>query len=452
MKSIVAVNTDLPSIEHNIEYLSGESLRDYDIALIDIRFPYMDRVHFSGGGSCISIEGSEELLRAMRHWSDEILGALKAGKTIFVILTEKKSDLASSNYSTTAKNRRQYSTFSINNYQALPIELNVQNSKGKQIVASEAPYRGLLGCLKGLVKYEVILEEYSGLPIFTTRDKAVVGGVGLAGEYPGHLVLLPFFSVGDLDQNPDGAWSEEALRVSSAVVTQLVAIDKSFTQGTIETPPPDWLNEMERPQEVASLEIEIGAIEQSILELNEQKGGLRVAQARLHSFSRLLYENGAGLEAAIEDSLRVFGFAVETFRDGDLEIDHVIVGPSGIRMVGESEGKDNSAVDIAKFRQLESNINEDFERESVAEHAKGVLFGNGFRLTRPSDRAAQFTDKCLKNSARLGTALVRTSDLHRAVVYALDNPDDEAFLGACRAAIENTSGGIVEFPVPNKAF
>ncbi|BAQ44246.1 hypothetical protein [Methylobacterium aquaticum] len=117
--------------------------------------------------------------------------------------------------------------------------------------------------------------------------------------------------------------------------------------------------------------------------MTRQKENYEAKKLDLLEFSHLLYETGKRLELAIEKALRLMGYNVETLRIGDLEIDHVIVGPSGIRMIGESEGKDNSAIDVTKFRQLESNIGEDLEREEITEPAKGVLFGNGFRLTPP---------------------------------------------------------------------
>ncbi len=170
------------------------------------------------------------------------------------------------------------------------------------------------------------------------------------------------------------------------------------------------------------------------------------SETELLEYSHLLYETGKPLERAIEKSLKLLGYSVETLQIRDLEIDHVIVGPSGYRMIGESEGKDNNPIDISKFRQLESNIGEDFEREEVKEPAKGVLFGNGFRLSSPSERSEQFTQKSLTNARRLGSALVRTCDLYAVAVYLLDYPDNEAFREACREALENTVGGIVKFP------
>lgn len=119
-------------------------------------------------------------------------------------------------------------------------------------------------------------------------------------------------------------------------------------------------------------------------------------------------------------------------------------------MIGESEGKDSSAIDITKFRQLESNINEDFAREEVDSPAKGILLGNGYRLAEPAKRENEFTKKCLVNAARLGTALIRTRDLYDVVVHILDNPKDAAFKEKCRDAIEATSGELVTFPAPDR--
>lgn len=90
------------------------------------------------------------------------------------------------------------------------------------------------------------------------------------------------------------------------------------------------------------------------------------------------------------------------------------------------------------------------DREEVDTPAKGILFGNGFRLTPPEEREEQFTTKCLVNAKRLGTALVRTADLYKVAVHILDKPGDEAFKEACRLAIENTTGEVVSFPFPSE--
>ena len=50
--------------------------------------------------------------------------------------------------------------------------------------------------------------------------------------------------------------------------------------------------------------------------------------------------------------------------------------------------------------QLERNLQEDFSRDGVDEFAKGVLFGNAFRLAPPEDRGDFFSEKCMKAAKR----------------------------------------------------
>lgn len=158
----------------------------------------------------------------------------------------------------------------------------------------------------------------------------------------------------------------------------------------------------------------------------------------------MLYEKGKALENAINRAFRILGYTSENFNDGTLEIDHVIISPEGERFIGECEGKDTSAISIDKFRQLEENIQSDLQREEVEAPAIGILFGNGFRLTKPEDRSEQFTTKCL-NSAKRGTILIRTPDLYKVAKYLSENKDDE-YAKACRDAILAGKGSIVNFP------
>ena len=60
MKNIATINTSLPTVEDYIEYLSEDSLLDFDIIVLDPEFPYFGRIDFSGGGSCVTIEGSRK--------------------------------------------------------------------------------------------------------------------------------------------------------------------------------------------------------------------------------------------------------------------------------------------------------------------------------------------------------------------------------------------------------
>jgi len=146
------------------------------------------------------------------------------------------------------------------------------------------------------------------------------------------------------------------------------------------------------------------------------------------------------------DALKALGYSAENYDDGELELDQVIVSPEGERFIGECEGKDNSAVNIDKFRQLSENIQADLQTENVDKPAIGILFGNGFRLTAPQDRQDQFTQKCL-SSAKRGTILIRTMDLYPVVRYIRETNDQE-YMRLCRDAILASLGSVVEFPVP----
>jgi hypothetical protein len=149
--------------------------------------------------------------------------------------------------------------------------------------------------------------------------------------------------------------------------------------------------------------------------------------------------------------LRILGFTAEGFDDGDSEFDAVFLDPTGRRLLGEAEGKNDKAVNIDKLDQLERNVQEDFgKREDSTEYAKGVLFANAFRLLPPAERSDYFSAKCVAGAKRLAVALVRTPDLFAVARYLRENPDPD-FAALCRRAILETAGAVVEFPpVPGR--
>jgi hypothetical protein len=454
MKSIVCVNTRIPTISDEIEYDSDASLRDYDIIVFDPELPYYSRIDFSGGGSCLSIESTNRFARTSSHWLRELSGALAAGKTIFVILSGHKEDHAATGYTTPSKGSRNYNTTPISNYSVIPAKFRVRNARGRSVAVKDSAYKGLYEAISEIVEYRVVFEDIASMhKVFAAKDGTAIGGVTRFQESAGSLVLLPYFDfeadgfIEDSDDDEE-VWSEKARKVSHALVGQLIAVDRML-KGSVElSPPPDWVSGYERPKAVDDIDGVVADIDAQLDELQRQRDEQVLLKRDVLEYSHLLYETGKPLERAIEKVLRLLGYTVDTLRIGDLEIDHVIVGPSEVRMIGESEGKDSSAIDISKFRQLESNIGEDFEREEINEPAKGLLFGNGFRLSAPASRAEQFTQKSLTNAKRLGSALIRTADLYPVAVHLLNHPEDHAFRAACRAAIEGTVGGVVSFPDP----
>ena len=210
------------------------------------------------------------------------------------------------------------------------------------------------------------------------------------------------------------------------------------------TPEPDWASgqsfvlEPERRLRSELLEAE--------RKVEEAQGRLEETQASLREAGQLralLYEKGKPLENAIVDALTRLGFSAAPYKDAESEFDVVFQSLEG-RLLGEAEGKDSKAINVDKLRQLAMNIHEDLQREEVTRPAKGVLFGNGYRLTCPQDREPQFTEKCISAAVSSSTALIPTSELFRAAQYLAAQPD-ENYASACRAAI--LSGvGVVTLP------
>jgi hypothetical protein len=162
---------------------------------------------------------------------------------------------------------------------------------------------------------------------------------------------------------------------------------------------------------------------------------------------RLLFEQGKPLEHAVLQAMKLLGFDGQSFADGESEFDGIFISPEG-RCLGEAEGKDNKAINIEKFSQLERNLQEDFARDEVTEHAKGILFGNAYRLAAIGDRSEFFTAKCISAAKRIGAVLVRTPDLFAPAKYIKENPSDKEYARTCRAAIYYSAGEVVVFPSP----
>tara|TARA_R110002096_G_scaffold433083_1_gene651141 strand:+ start:191 stop:1549 length:1359 start_codon:yes stop_codon:yes gene_type:complete len=449
MKKIAAINAKLPADIDEVKFFSSTSLLDYDIIVVNPAFPYMNRIDFSGGGSCISIESGQSLVKAIRHWRQELDDALTAGKTIFVLLNSQKQDSYATGYTTPRKGSTNYSTSSIDNYSMLPFSLTVRNATGSQIKTTDSRFSNLLDTVKDQSEFRVIVTSKLASNLFSPKSAdGVLGGILRKNGISGRTVLLPYFDLSQMYEEIDGhyEWTKEATSKGQRLIGELVAIDKALTSENAETPKPAWLESIQKSALAARIVSNITLVETDILRLQAKRKSLVSDLFEAERYSALLYENGKALEAVVEDSLKLFGYKVENFATGDIEIDHIIVGPSGLRMIGETEGKDTAAISIAKFRQLETNINEDFSREDVKAPAKGVLFGNGERLIDPKERQIGFTDKCLTNAKRLGTVLVNTKDLYPAVAYLLDNPDDEEFKKAVRDSLENTVGQVASFP------
>lgn len=265
-------------------------------------------------------------------------------------------------------------------------------------------------------------------------------------------MLLP-----DLDFYPDDfltfkgelqTWTKKATTFANRLVAAVVQLDSALRAETDITPQPDWAArdayllapERSLRSQLMTAEIELEKAQRAKEELAERLKG----EALLRG---LLFEKGKPLEGAIVEALRKLGFKAEPFKNDGSEFDVVFESEEG-RLIGEAEGKDNKAVNVDKLRQLQMNIHEDLQRESVPIPAKPVLFGNPYRLAEPSERGEPFTEKCVAAAAKLNTALVATPDLFAAVQRFVECQDPH-FASDCRSAILSATGRVA-FPVPQE--
>ncbi|MFW2555374.1 hypothetical protein [Aliarcobacter butzleri] len=456
-KTIFTVGFQLPTkdIFQYQSFHSNASLLDADIILFEPNLDYQLSPLSSmfEGKPNLSDESSTKCVSSLNHWKEELSIAFNSGKTIYIFLNSPENVFVhtGNSFSGTGRSQKTIRNVSeINSYLMLPISFkDKKTAKGKNIKFTQnanflKPYWDLV---KDFTEYQLYFEHEKVKPLILTRsgDK-IVGGM-LQNDKGGTILLLPPLKL------PDNfieitRWSKEAIQFGKSLLGQIVAIDKALKTSIESTPAPQWLDEKEFKLDIEQKYLdEINTLNQQIEEIKSQIEQKQIELSK-HSLSKkLLYENGKPLEYAIIDALQTIGFKAENYDDGKSEFDIVFESDEG-RFIGEAEGKDNSSINITKFRQLESNINEDFERDEVTVHAKGVLFGNPFRLIHPNERKEFFTQKAIDAAKRTGIALVNTHELFEVVKY-IKNTDNQDYAKLVRECFKNTSGDIVKFPFIN---
>jgi len=447
-RKIITVEYQIPGFnDTHCIYSSEQSLLDADVIVFK-------PMQLSDGTEKPSFteSGSFQLQQSTEHWRRELSVALEYGKTIFLILGKYQIGSVETGKKEMKGSTRIDYVRDYSNYEFLPAPLPSMTAKsGAEIAFTGDPTFAIFWKeLKPHLKYECYFNEKVKRPVFTTKTgERPIGAVFNIGK--GHLVTLPSI---DYDEDSflkkrkdDSYWTKEAIKFGNRVASILLDIDKSLRSESMANPPPSWI---ENPDFVSPHETKLL---KNIADANEQIQKMRSAVQSLQAdlnrerhLKNLLFETGKPLEAAVMNALRTLGYSAENYNDGELELDHVMVSPEGDRFIGECEGKDNSAINIDKFRQLSENIQADLQRENVDKPAIGILFGNGFRLTAPRDRQDQFTRKCLL-SAKRGTILVRTMDLYPVVRYVRET-NNQGYMRLCRDAILRSLGSVVEFPAP----
>ena len=457
-KKVITIGYQIPGFSNYYKpYSSDQSLLDADIIVFEPAISdYENYYHVSTyqGKDSYDEDSSFRFRENTYHWKKELSTALEAGKTVFVIFGKYKEifvHTGKKQYSGTGRNAKTINLVEpTNNFMFLPIALPPLISKeGSEIKpCSHSMFTVLWSEFKTHMKYESYIDGNIDVPLFLTRTgQRPVGGLFKVGK--GHLILLPPIRYPDefIKYKEDKSyWTKEGLKFGENLFNCFIDIDSALRSVSDQTPPPAWVSEdIYSIKSAMETRLKIEELNRKIDALVESKNLLlnRIREEGL--LKHLLYEQGTPLENAIIAALVLLGYQAENYNDGQLEIDQIVVSPEGKRFIGETEGKNKSAIGIDKFRQLESNIQEDLQREEVKEPATGILFGNGFRLQEPSARLVQFTEKCLINAKRLGVILIQTSDLFFVAKY-LKRTLDEEYASLCRKTIEQSQGKIVVFP------
>ncbi len=457
-KKILTVGFQLAS--DNVEYeefTSKASLLDWDIVLfrpmIDQFISYSDQYQ---GKPSLSDSTSFQLKESSEHWRREIKEAVEAGKTVIVYLSPVQQvyiDTGKRQYSGTGRNQKTTRVVDLyTNYSCIPEKLNPTIAKGSSIKLSVrgaealAPYWSEFGEVS---EYNAILTD-EGIPscLVTKDGNKSVGALYMSKNSSGALICLP-----DINFNAENFfrkeedqtfWTNEAELFAVRLLSSLVSLDVALHKSGEATPEPSWAAKSTYSLSTErGFRIELLEAERKLEEAQKLKEELLEKLKSAGRLRGLLFEKGKPLESSIIDALQLMGFNATSYKDATSEFDVVFNSAEG-RLIGEAEGKDNKAINIDKLRQLSMNIHEDLQREEVATPAKGVLFGNGYRLQPIADRETAFTAKCISAALTSSTALVATADLFMAAQY-LAEQQDEVFSMQCRQAIL-TAVGLTKFP------
>ncbi|PZR28268.1 MAG: hypothetical protein DI535_07640 [Citrobacter freundii] len=471
MKRLNNIGIEIPaSGENYIKIDSTRSLSEADIAIFCPSLDYTSYSTLEGdvwneksreheGKKLYNKASSAKIADHIKHWNSEIDHFLANGGTLVIILTKKDEFYAyagSRTVSGTGKNQKVTEHVGIcSNYEFLPFkEISFLPSSGKTVLPTNSLVKELFENLKDFFSYETYIK---GLELesacFTTKNKDRVLGATLKIK-KGHVVFIPNISF-DIPQlikytnkSNKGTWTDEAIQYGKIFTNCLVEIDKTLRKVESKTPEPIWLKTEQ--YNLKSSKRTKAIIEKNKLEIEKRLNEierLKLVLEEDESLKDLLFETGKMLEKAVIKGLTILGYKAEKYDDGVLELDQIIISPEGQRFIGECEGKDSKDIDVSKFRQLLDGLNADFEKETVSEKAYGLLFGNPQRLTNPSERILNFTNKCKIGAKRENIGLIQTEDLFIVCKYIIENSDLE-FATKCRKAIFSQLGEVVKFPIP----
>ena len=409
---IFTVGFELPGDDFEyVPFSSDQTLLDADIILIEPTLGDYSTVESYNGKSLLTEHSSFATKEQLDHWRSEIVSTVNAGKLVIVYLPkpiECYRHTGRKQFSGTGRNRVTTNLVTeISSYEAIPNLKSVTAKSGKEIrLEKDATYLNPYWTeFSSYSPYEVEIEgEFKHVLLKSRAGNRTVGAA--IHRTRGDLLFLPPLRYEEKkfveynSKSKQSYWTDEAVKFGKRLASALASLADTLNRSTQATPAPTWaLDSRYRLAEENELETAISTCALEISQLQTKKASLETRLSEAGSLRNLLYEQGHPLEKCILEALRLFGFDAQPLSNGESEFDAVFVSPEG-RCLGEAEGKDNKAINIDKFSQLERNLQEDFAREAIKDYAKGVLFGNAYRLHLLDKRPAYFTEKCISAAKR----------------------------------------------------
>jgi len=441
-----------------IAFRSDRSLFDADVIIFTPSIGEYKCREYYAGKPLISENDSQAVIRDCAHWRREIETAVDASKVVFVMLVKPAEvyyDTGQRTFSGTGRSRVTTKHMEeTTSYESVPFSfpgLVPRGGASISVLAELGPLAAYWSEFGSSSEYELYFDPTGLDALLGTKNREKVVGGLVRSKGGGALVLLPpvkwDFDALTYARGDSTFWRKKGIVLGNRFIAALLAASDALRREGKRTPVPEWAasQEYSLPNEVR-IRADVAQVDSDITALTERRQQLMREVDEAAELRALLYETGRPLEGAVLKALRLLGFTAGRYRDGESEFDAIFTSPEG-RFLGEAEGKDSRALNIDKMSQLERNLQEDFSKENVKAFAKGVLFGNAFRLEAPPKRGAAFTDKCVTAAKRLGVALVRTPDLFEPARH-LSEHSEASYATACRKAILDAQGTIVEFPKP----
>lgn len=416
----------------NISMNSNNTLLDGDIIIID-----------PGNIDWINEEnkykyGGRNLINIIDNKTREISTLLKHGKIILVFLSpvcKFESKKGFNDYIT------------ITNYDFLPEPLKyylkyyIIEGKGSRIKNDSKEYLSdIYKTWKNNFEYYAYMSEdfekkdnkirnylFKDFMLRNKTDNLVGFAININ---KGNIFFIPYITYINSKDSPE------------RMIDVVINLCRPFLEKDLKTPEPEWCKGKKYIiSGEKNLESRIKKQNKRINVLNKKVDELILQKTNLTDFRKLLYEKGPQLERVVRRAFEVIGFNVSRFIKEDMEHDIILESEEG-RIIGEIEGKDNDAIHINKFDQLNRVIDEDFKDKGL--YSEGILIGNAYRMMLIKERKKTFHEKVIISAKRKNIGLISTVELFNAVKKILSSSNNK-IKKEFRMQIFNSLGKEIKF-------